>query len=304
MTVPCMFRIPESGRRVVWQITNACNYNCRYCMFASGKPNPRGELSTAEAFRCLDQLRASGFTHIKLTGGEPFLRRDLVSIIKYAHSLGFSLDVSTNASTINAETAHRLKRSGTELVHVSLDGPDASTHDAVRGAGACEKTMRGIQELVAHAVPVRIGTALFAGNERRLADMVEHCAAINVPALIFSLVEPSGRASSGEVRPITRHPAELAGEIAELAEAFRGRLAVSQSFYTTPDAISECPGGDRLLFINECGELSPCTWASNWSPALPLSLKQHALSELLHDKAMLAFRACTERCGRPARQYI
>ena len=120
----CLFRIPENGGRVLWEITNTCNYHCSYCIFSSEAKKYEDELKTDEVKRAIKELKENNFTYIKFTGGEPFTRKDMTEILKYANKLGFDMDISTNASLITDEIAKELKNINFPMVHVSLDGND------------------------------------------------------------------------------------------------------------------------------------------------------------------------------------
>ncbi len=78
----CLFRIPKNSGRVIWEITNTCNYGCRYCIFSSTSRQHKDELETAQVYRVIDELREAGFTHVKITGGEPFSRPDIMDILR------------------------------------------------------------------------------------------------------------------------------------------------------------------------------------------------------------------------------
>ena len=96
----CKFRIPKDGGRVIWEITNACNYTCSYCIFASTGKIPEGELNTQDIFNTIDELKNNNFKYLKFTGGEPFIRKDMVDILKYSFKNDMICDISTNASFI------------------------------------------------------------------------------------------------------------------------------------------------------------------------------------------------------------
>ena len=117
----CIFRIPENGGRVLWEITNTCNYHCSYCMFSCEAQKYENELSTEEAKRTIKDLKENNFTYIKFTGGEPFVRKDMIEILKYASELGFDMDISSNASLLTKEIVIQLKQMNFPMVHVSLE---------------------------------------------------------------------------------------------------------------------------------------------------------------------------------------
>jgi len=119
----CLFRIPKKGGRVIWQVTNQCNYRCSYCIFSADFRKPEGELTTAHFLTHARRAQARGFTHLKVTGGEPFIRPDMLEILGYAHQLGFETDISSNASMITRRIAEGIAAAEVATVHVSLDGP-------------------------------------------------------------------------------------------------------------------------------------------------------------------------------------
>jgi len=142
----CLFRIPENGGRVLWEITNTCNYHCSYCIFSSESKKYENELSTEEIKKAIKELKENNFTYIKFTGGEPFTRDDMIEILKYARNLGFDMDISTNGSLITEKIAKELKNMSFPMVHVSLDGENKKSHEYVRGESTFERTLRGIKK--------------------------------------------------------------------------------------------------------------------------------------------------------------
>ena len=84
--------------------------------------------------------------HDSHTAGEPLLRPDIYEIITYAKSLELKPVLATCGTTLTQEVASRLKAAGIERISVSLDGPDAASHDAFRGVpGAFEGSMKGLE---------------------------------------------------------------------------------------------------------------------------------------------------------------
>ena len=157
----CLFRIPENGGRVLWEITNTCNYNCSYCIFSSETKKYENELTTNEVKQVIKDLKENNFTYIKFTGGEPFTRKDMIEILEYASNLEFDMDISTNASLITKEIAIALKKIKFPMVHVSLDGYSRELHEYVRGKNTFEPTLRGIKYLTENNIYTRIGTVIY-----------------------------------------------------------------------------------------------------------------------------------------------
>src|SRR5512133_2379228 len=109
---------------LTWELTYACNLSCIHCLSSSGQRDPR-ELTTAEAKRVLDELRE--------------------------HSIANDIGVkfSTNGAFIDADKARRLAAMDYLDIQISLDGIDAATNDAVRGAGSWDMAIRAMDHLAA-----------------------------------------------------------------------------------------------------------------------------------------------------------
>ena len=127
----CKFHFPNNIRKIIWEITNQCNYSCEYCIFSSTGKKPRGELSFEQCIQTIEQLKQEGFNYIKFTGGEPFMRDDFLDILSYAQSQGFSFDISSNASFINDEISQKLSFLNINFIHISLDGYDSFSQEIV-----------------------------------------------------------------------------------------------------------------------------------------------------------------------------
>lgn len=281
----CVFRLPPNTGRAVWEITNRCNYPCDYCDFTKCRTPIRDELTTLEVFQALDGLKEKGFSHIKFTGGEPFLRQDMMQILERSNELGFIVDISTNASRITTEKARALAGLKLSMVHSSIDGHNQATHESVRGPNTYYPTIYGVKNLVDCEIYVRIGSLIHTGNENHLDKMVESIAGFGVNEVIFSYMEPGGKMKLDDPR-VTKTPAEvLRPQIEELAAQYAGKIKVNHSLTQaqSPGGEGICPGGSKLLFIDNIGRIAPCSWMIQSRPQYrsDLTLKQRSLAELM-----------------------
>jgi AdoMet-dependent heme synthase len=149
---------------VIWEVTRACALACIHCRAdAIHRRDPR-ELTTQEAFRLIDQVRAFGAKPplFVLTGGDPMRRPDLADLVRYAAGTGLivALTPSGTAAATPARLA-ALKEAGLSRVAVSLDGPDPETHDAFRRVrGSYAWTMRIIDAAIDLALPLQINSTI------------------------------------------------------------------------------------------------------------------------------------------------
>ncbi len=284
----CLFRIPENGGRVLWEITNTCNYHCSYCIFSSESKKYENELSTEEIKKAIKELKENNFTYIKFTGGEPFTRDDMIEILKYARNLGFDMDISTNGSLITEKIAKELKNMSFPMVHVSLDGENKKSHEYVRGENTFERTLRGIKHLTENNVYTRIGTVIYKENENKLEEIVKLAIQLKANEIIFSFMEAVGRLEGDETIISKRAIESVKKEIEKIAIKYKNEIKVKYSItenkkYTTEECCQECPAINKFLYINNLGQISPCTWVVSNYPEYKseLTLKNSNFTEII-----------------------
>lgn len=284
----CLFRIPENGGRVLWEITNTCNYHCSYCIFSSEAKKYKNELTTEEVKQTIKELKENNFTYIKFTGGEPFTRDDMTEILEYASNLGFDMDISTNASLITDEIAKKLKNIDFPMIHVSLDGNDKYSHEYVRGENTFERTLRGIKHLTNNNIYTRIGTVIYKQNEDRLEEIVKLAIELKANEIIFSFMEAVGRLAENETIISKRTINSVKEEIEKIELKYKEQIQIKYSFTENKVAMSEgcCPAVNKFLYINNLGQVSPCTWvvANNPEYKSKLTLKNNTFKEIIQSE--------------------
>ncbi|MDI6814504.1 MAG: radical SAM protein [Dehalococcoidales bacterium] len=181
-------------RLVAWEITRSCNLFCAHCRASAAYGPYRGELSTREALRLIDQIVRVGKPVLILSGGEPLLRRDFFQIAEYAVSKGLQVVIGTNGTLITENIAARLKEIAISRIGVSLDFPVPELQDEFRGkAGAFEAAIAGIAKARQANIEVQINSTITRLNAPYLNDLVN--LALRVGAIAFHpfLLVPTGR---------------------------------------------------------------------------------------------------------------
>ncbi|MCU1397729.1 MAG: hypothetical protein JWN62_838 [Acidimicrobiales bacterium] len=177
---------------LTWELTYACNLQCVHCLSSSGQRDPR-ELSTAEAKQVLDELRDLQVFYINIGGGEPMVRRDFFEILEYSISQGIGVKFSTNGAFIDFDKAQRLAAMDYLDIQISLDGTDAVTNDAVRGAGSYDMARRAMDNLQAAGFgPFKISVVVTRHNVDQL-DEFKALADSYGAQLRVTRLRPSGR---------------------------------------------------------------------------------------------------------------
>lgn len=289
----CIFRIAENGGRVLWEITNTCNYYCSYCMFSCTAKKYENELTTDEVKRTIKELKENNFTYIKFTGGEPFTRKDMIEILKYATELEFDMDISTNASLITEKIAKELKDINFPMVHVSLDGNDKTTHEYVRGENTFERTLKGIRCLTDNNIYTRIGTVIYNQNEDKLEEIVKLAVELKANEIIFSFMEAMGRIQNDETIISKRTIKSVKEELEKLSLKYKEQIKVKYSFSENKieKGKGSCPAINKFLYINNLGQISPCTRiiANNEEYKSKLTLKNSSLSEIIKSDSIQSY---------------
>ena len=106
---------------VVWNVTRACNLKCIHCYAHAVEKSHERELTTEQGKALLDDLASFGVPVVLFSGGEPLVRPDLLTLIRYAVGKGMRAVISTNGTLITKEKAEELKDIGLSYVGVSLD---------------------------------------------------------------------------------------------------------------------------------------------------------------------------------------
>ena len=185
---------PDAPRPVVvWAVTGKCNLKCVHCYAgATDQPMP-GELTTAEGFDLLDQLKAFGCPAVLISGGEPLARSDTLEFIAHAHELGLPATLSTNGTLLTDWIAKRLARLHLRYVGVSLDGGPV-THDKLRGVrGSFDQAIAGIRRCKDEGLKVGVRFTVHALNQHEMDDVIDICLAEGIDRLCVYHLAYAGR---------------------------------------------------------------------------------------------------------------
>jgi len=185
---------PDVHRRpvVVWNVTHACNLACAHC-YAAANGDAGKELSTAEAFRVIDDLAAFKVPVLLFSGGEPFLRPDVFALAEYAKNAGLRVTFSTNGTLIDDAKADKLAALGVGYVGISIDGTEA-VHDAFRRQpGAYRASLAAIRRLLARGVKVGLRVTLTRHNAACIPALFELLRAEGIPRICLYHLVYTGR---------------------------------------------------------------------------------------------------------------
>lgn len=178
--------------RMYFNVTNACNLTCRHCVNSSGKPL-QDELTTAEMRALIDRLAELFVLEVKFAGGEPLMRRDVPDLLEHAVERGLAVSLTTNGTVLSQALLERLDRIPLQFLTVSLEGPDAASHDAVRGAGTFRRAVQGLELLRRHTRHhLNVHFTVHQGNYRRLDEVFRLAEELPVDSVGFTPMRPAG----------------------------------------------------------------------------------------------------------------
>ncbi len=173
------------GRKIDYvrlSVTDRCNLRCRYCMAEDMVFLPRRDLLTLEELADLSRhLVRRGVRRIRVTGGEPLVRRGILDLFRNLGALiGHGLDevtLTTNGTEL-PKLAGDLAAAGVARVNVSLDTLDAARFAQITRRGELDTVLRGIAAAAAAGLKVKLNMVAMKGvNDHEFAEMAAWCAA-------------------------------------------------------------------------------------------------------------------------------
>jgi AdoMet-dependent heme synthase len=196
---------------VQWHLTERCNLACAHC-YQEGKNTAEMALPEIKSTikNISDTIRQWSDTYeipfstsFSITGGEPFLRKDLPKILQEIYRHHFGISVLTNGTLIDREGARMLADLPVKGVQVSLEGPE-DVHEAVRGRHSFSSAVRSIGFLRDAGIKITINVTLSDMNADYFKDMVSLARDLGVSRLGFSRLVPSGRGLAMLTRMLIR----------------------------------------------------------------------------------------------------
>ena len=257
------------GHRISYlrvSITDRCNERCTYCMPQELQEwLPREEILTYEETLRLIRIAAElGVSKLRITGGEPLTRRDVVHFVKQIpeihgiRSVGFSTNGTLLARQITAgkTMASTLRDAGVQSVNISLDTLDPAVYSQITGRDFHAQVLNGIDAAIAAGFDqIKLNTVLMRSrNEDQLLPLIEFAAA---RSLVLRFIEMMP-VSTTEVLNENNFISVL--EAKRLIESAYGSLIAETEFRTNgPATYYQIPGrAQRIGFIGAMTNLHFC----------------------------------------------
>jgi radical SAM protein with 4Fe4S-binding SPASM domain len=231
-----------------------CDLDCEHC-YLDDKRLPL--LPAAFWKDVIDQAAALGVFAITLSGGEIFLRKDLLELVAHARSRGLYVHLKSHGGFIDAAMAARLAALGVSSVALSYYASDPEIHDAItRRPGSHARTRAALEALAGAGLLTIASCVVMRRNRDAWREVVAECAALGVT---LSLDGQLQSALSGDEFP---KALALAGE--DLVSFERDMLARAGDECDPADRAGDwgghknCAAGHSSLYVSPAGDVTPC----------------------------------------------
>lgn len=261
-------------------VTDRCNLRCTYCMPAEGiaPQNHEEILRYEEIARLVSAGISTGIRRVRLTGGEPLVRRDIVDLVGALTSLPGLEEVSlTTNGTLLAPLAPQLAAAGLARVNVSLDSLRPARFRSLTRGGDVARVLAGIDQALAVGLgPVKVNVVVMAGvNDDEIIDLARlslgravHIRFIELMAIGESATRGGGYVPSAVLWERLQPLVEEAGGATEEhiagngpAKSYRLNGAQGTVGFISPVSARFCADCNRLRLTAD-GHLRPCLLSS------------------------------------------
>ena len=250
-------------------ISNRCNENCLYCHH-DGMVSSKDEMTPDELYTICKIAKRIGVRKIRLSGGDPLVRKDIVEIVEKIASLDFQ-DISlTTNGVLLGKYAEDLKKAGLDRVNVSLDTLNPETYKKVTSMDYLKEARDGILKAVEVGLyPVKINMVIMKDiNQNEIKDMFEFCKEHGIILQLIELIE-SENCEDDKFSADYHYPLEdLENKLADIADDVRERKFMQgrKKYYLNDGEIEIVRPVDNSKFCANCsrlritpdGKIKPC----------------------------------------------
>ena len=193
---------------IVWNFTNMCNMRCKHCYQRASRPLP-DELTLSEKLKLVEELDKAGVAAVALSGGEPTIHPDFLTVLRAISSRGMYAAVATNGWMFaNMDFLKKAKEAGLRYVEVSIDSAYPYKHDEFRGVkGSWKRAVKALENAVKLGINNAMAVTLTKYNIDEVDEILDLAESIGVKRVVFFNFVPVGRGRnivSMDLDPIER----------------------------------------------------------------------------------------------------
>ncbi|MBR4237172.1 radical SAM protein [bacterium] len=258
-----------------------CNQKCIHCYAGEELMANTEELSTADWFKIIDELRQARVPAVTFTGGEPTIRKDLVELID--HAKWFVTRLNTNGILLSEDLCKRLYDASLDSVQITFYSNQKEIHNLLVGGNHYDETIEGIKNAINAHLDVSVNTPLCVLN-KNYKETIEFLSKLGVKYFTCSGLIPTGNAKLEESSSTKLSKEEITQVLRE-AYAYTSKNGLELSF-TSPGWIDDSVLTSMKMVVPSCGAcLSNMAIAPNGN-VLPCQswLFEEALGNILETK--------------------
>lgn len=292
--------IPAFPKHVCFGITSRCNLNCRHCMNRN-IPAQEPDMTIEELFCAIDQMVELGVKSVSLFGGEPLCHPEFKRIVEYLNKQSVGISLNTNGTLIDKEMARWMKEHKVSGTTFSFDGSCASIMDKIRGEGAFQRCLKGVEALRSEGIDVLLSVTLNKLNYKDVKEMVLLGKKIGGNSIRFNHVFFSGNAVcfTNELYLSPSEEEEAISAVWKAKEEFGDFIFVTSSFVTQKKKLEDVknykPRSDKVV-APSCGAamancaIRPDGWVTPCEIIWELkcgNLKRESLKKIWEDSELM-----------------
>ena len=267
MTVADKFQRPIISLRI--SITNRCNVRCFYCHHDGIIPQSY-EMTPDEIYRVAKIAADIGVLKIRLSGGEPLIRNDIVEIVEKLETIGFKDIALTTNGTLLGEYAEQLKSAGLNRVNVSFDTLNPETYRFITKRDYIKNAKEGIKKASEIGLyPVKVNMVVMKGiNDHEIWDMFQFCKENNAVLQLIELLKTDYCPDNSFYDEYHFDMDEVEEELTKIADDVKTRhfMQDRKKYFVEGGEIEVVKPMDNTQFCKNCtrlritpeGKIKPC----------------------------------------------
>jgi pyrroloquinoline quinone biosynthesis protein E len=271
---------------MITELTHRCPLQCAYCSNPLEMDAVKGELTTEDWCRVLDEAGALGVLQVHFSGGEPMARRDLVALVRHASAAGLYTNIITSGVLLSDAAMADLLAAGIDHIQLSFQDSGASKADRFGGYhGGHAKKLEAARRIREAGLPLTANFVVHRQNVERVNDMIVLGEELGAERIEIAHVQYYGWAllNRNALLPSREQLEHTNAIVAAARTRLSGRIAID---YVVPDYYAArpkaCMGGwgNRFINISPSGKALPCHAAETLPDFTFPSVREHSLASI------------------------
>jgi len=279
----------EPPMGLIAELTHRCPLQCAYCSNPVALDSPRGELTTTDWMRVLDQAAGLGILQVHFSGGEPMARADLVQLVAHATRAGLYTNIITSGVLLSDAAMRDLLGAGIDHIQLSFQDAVMAEGDRFGGyRGGHARKLEAARRIREAGLPLTANFVIHRQNVGRVEAMIALGEELQAERIEIAHVQYYGWALLNRAALLpSREQLDAANAVVAAARArLAGRIAID---YVVPDYHAArpkaCMGGwgNRFINISPTGKALPCHAAETLPDLVFPSVRDMSLKTIWTD---------------------